>query len=122
MTSCATPVLTAERGTRMRSLTDEGKPLTLLIQRLMDADLVQPEEGSALLAGIEAWSQPGDEEGTEGTGSARRSVLVALEALAQADWSDARGVRAALDRACALIRQSSGSLAANAAESGEARA
>jgi hypothetical protein len=103
----------------MRSPTDEGIPLTLIIQRLMDADLVPPEDGLALLAEIDTWSQPADGEDSPESGSIRRPSLVALEALAQTDWSDASAVRAALDRARALVKQSSASLAAPAAETGD---
>ena len=83
----------------MRSPMEDGISLTLLIQRLMDADLVRPEEGLALLEEIEAWSHPADGEDTPEGGSVRHPSLVALEALAQTDWSDAAAVRAALDRA-----------------------
>jgi len=83
----------------MRSPIDEGIPLTLIVQRLMDADLVQPEEGLALLAEIGRSSQPADGDGTQETISNRRPSLVALDTLAQIDWTDAAAVRAALDRA-----------------------
>ena len=102
----------------MGSPLDEGIPLTLLIQRLMDADLVQPEHGLALLAEIETWSPPSGREDTHGTEAARHPSLVALDALAQADWSDARAIQAALDRAAAIVRQRPGKHAAPAAETG----
>ena len=102
----------------MGSPLDEGIPLTLLIQRLMDADLVQPKDGLALVAQVETGSQPADSEETPESGSIRRASLVALEALAQADWSDARAIQAALDRAAAIVRQRPGKHAAPAAETG----
>jgi hypothetical protein len=96
-------------------------PLPLVIQRLMDADLIQPEEGLALLAEVDGWGQPADGEDTPESGSIRRPSLIALEALAQIDWSDAADVRAALDRVRILVKQSPGNLAAPAAETGEPR-
>jgi hypothetical protein len=105
----------------MRSPTDDDIPLTLIIQRLMDADLVQPEEGLALLAEIEAWSQPAGREDAPVRSSIGHPSLVALEALAKTDWNDASAFRTALDKALALIKQSLDNLAANAAEISEPR-
>jgi len=105
----------------MRSPQEPDVPIPLLIQRLMDADLVQPEHGLALLAEIETWSPPSGREDTHGTEAARHPSLVALDALAQADWGDASAMRAALDRALALVKQSPGNLGANAAETSEPR-
>jgi hypothetical protein len=84
----------------------------------MDADLVQPEEGLAWLAEIEAWSQPADGEDTPEGGSIRHPSLVALDALAQTDWGDASAARAALDKASAVVSQSPGTLAASRVDTG----
>jgi hypothetical protein len=58
----------------------------------------------AWIAEIEAWGQPTDGKDTPEGGSIRHPSLVALDALAQADWGDASAVRAALDRARATER------------------
>ena len=107
----------------MRSRDGPDVPVTLLIQRLMDADLVQPEDGLALLRGMREVGQPEDKDGdgTPETSANRRLFLITLED----GWIKSTG---------ATLRpfgphwiefgpheQSPGNRAANAAEIGEPR-
>jgi hypothetical protein len=105
----------------MRSPKEEETPLTLVVQRLMDADLLLQEEGAALLAVIATWGQPADSEDAQETGSIRPESRIALEALVPADWSDSAAVRAALETARAIVKQYPINLAGTPAETGEPR-
>jgi hypothetical protein len=87
----------------MRTPAEAGTPLTLIIQRLMDADLLLPEEGSALLAEVEAFEQEQDKtidiesRASEG----REAFLASLEALLQTRSQDA----SIAGQAQAIVRQ-----------------
>lgn len=83
----------------------------LIVQRLMDADLLLPEEGNALLAEIEAWNLPTD--GADAQTHAER-LTQALEAIMQTDRLDASSRQAALETAHALIHQPTDSTAPEA--------
>ena len=67
----------------MRPPAEGATPLALVIQRLMDADLLFPEEGSALLAEIEAFAQTRDEAAGGSVSESREPLLRMLEALQQ---------------------------------------
>lgn len=75
----------------------------LMVQRLMDADLLLPEEGDALLAEIAAWNPPTDSADAQRTHADR--FTQALEAIMQTDRLDASARQAALEAARALIHQ-----------------
>jgi hypothetical protein len=75
----------------------------LMVQRLMDADLLLPDEGNALLTRIEAWSPPTDSEDAQRTHAER--FIEALEAIVQTDRLDASAREAALKTARTLLHQ-----------------
>ena len=81
----------------------------LIVQRLMDADLLLPEEGNALLTEIEAWNPPADSADAQRTHAER--FTRALEAIMQMDRLDASARQAVLEAAHALIRQPTDSTA-----------
>lgn len=93
----------------MRSSTSDRAQYALIVQRLMDADLLLPEEANALLAEIEAWGTPTD------SADARRihanQFTQALEAIMQTDRLDASARQVAQKTARALIHQPAGSTA-----------
>ena len=88
----------------MRASAEDGTPLALIIQRLMDADLLLPDEGSALLTAVETWRQAIDREDAQKTGSINPQALVVLEALRQSEGNAVSAVRTALDRVRAIVK------------------
>lgn len=87
----------------MRSPAPDRAQCALMVQRLMDADLLLPEEGDALLAEIEAWNPPTDSDDAPRTHADR--FIEALEALMQTDRFDTSARQAALETAHALLHQ-----------------
>lgn len=87
----------------MRSVNTDREQWALTVQRLMDADLLLPEEGNALLAEIQVWSPSTDSLDAQRRHAER--LLQALEALMQTDRLDASARQAALDTAHAVIQQ-----------------
>lgn len=75
----------------------------LIVQRLMDADVLLPEEGNALLARIEAWSPPTDSTSAHGTRADR--FAQSLGAILQTDRLDASARQAALETLRSFIQQ-----------------
>jgi hypothetical protein len=84
----------------------------------MDADLLVPEEGNALLTEIQAWSPPTDSDDAQSTHADR--CMQALKALLQTDRLDASAREAALQTARALLHQPTDSTALEA-QSGKPR-
>jgi hypothetical protein len=78
----------------------------------MDADLLLPEEGNALLMEIEAWHPPMDSADAQRAHADQFSL--ALEALMQTDRLDASARQASLETARALIHQPDASTAPEA--------
>ena len=89
----------------MRLPIEDGMPLALIVQRLMDADLLPQDWGLALLAEIEASSRSTDGNSGRRNDSSHPPPLSALADLIPSDWSDALAVRAALDRARSFVHQ-----------------
>jgi hypothetical protein len=89
----------------MGASAEESTPLCLVLQRLMDADLLLPNEGRALLAEVEAFEQAqGDAQGkTEPETASERGepTIAMLEALLRADRLDA----SIAGQAQAIVRQ-----------------
>ena len=79
----------------------ESTPLSLVIQRLMDADLLLPKEGRALLAEVEAFEQAQGEAIGRTESERGEPTIAMLEALLQADRLDATIV----GQAQAIVRQ-----------------
>src|SRR5262245_48654037 len=73
----------------------------LIVQRLMDADLLLPEEGNALLTEIQAWNPP--VVSAEAQRAHADQLTLALHALLQTDRLDASARQAALETARALM-------------------
>jgi hypothetical protein len=67
----------------MRTTGKGETPLSLIIQRLMDADLLLPEEGRALLSEIEAFDLTRDEAHEKRASEHSEPFLPSLEALLQ---------------------------------------
>lgn len=65
----------------MRTTAEVGFALTLVLQRLMDADLLVPEEGLAILAEIEAFDPAGEVSPGEERPEGIAPLLERLEAL-----------------------------------------
>ena len=78
-------------------------PYALIVQRLMDADLLLPEEGNALLTEIEVWNPPMDSADAQNMRAER--FTQALEAIMQTDRLDASARQAVLETAHALLHQ-----------------
>ena len=93
----------------MRSPAPDRVQWALIVQRLMDADLLLPEEGNALLTEIEAWNPPMDSADAQRTHADR--FIEALEAIVQTDRLDASAKEAALKTARALLHQPTDSTA-----------
>ncbi len=75
----------------------------LIVQRLMDADLLLPEEGNALLEEITAWDLPMDGPDAEATDADR--FIQALEAVLQTTRIEASARQPALKAARSLLHQ-----------------
>ncbi|HLK59063.1 MAG TPA: hypothetical protein VKU00_21055 [Chthonomonadaceae bacterium] len=73
----------------MYANTVELQRLSLMVLRLMDADLLLPEEGSALLAEIEALEQARDNATAARVASSCARLLPQLEVLVRTDRLDA---------------------------------
>jgi hypothetical protein len=67
----------------MHASAEDSTPLALIIQRLMDADLLLPDEGSALLAEVKAFEQTQDGTREDRASQSRNAFLARLEALLQ---------------------------------------
>ena len=80
--------------------------LALIVQRLVDADLLLPEEGEELLAKIAVTDELSDRDRSESTDTRVMQFLLNLEALAQSDCLDAAARQSALETARALIQPS----------------
>jgi hypothetical protein len=102
----------------MRAPSTDRVQCALIVQRLMDADLLLPEEGNALLTEIEAWSPPTDSDSAQRTHADR--FTQALEAIMLTDRLDASARQAALETAHALFHQPTDSTAPPA-QSGKPR-
>ena len=93
----------------MRSPATDRVQCALIVQRLMDADLLLPEEGDALLKEIEAWNPPTDSPDAQRMHTDR--FIQALEAIIQAERLDTSARKAALETAHALVHQPADSTA-----------
>jgi hypothetical protein len=80
---------------------DENIPLTLVIQRLMDADLLLPEEGIALLTEAKAFDQAQDRVLEGRRSESYKAFLASLEALQQTGCRNA----SIAAQAQAIVRQ-----------------
>jgi hypothetical protein len=78
----------------------------------MDADLLLPDEGDALLTEIVAWNPPTDS--AEAQRAHSEQFTQALEAIIQTDRLDASARQVVLETAHALIRQPADSTAPEA--------
>jgi hypothetical protein len=69
----------------------------------MDADLLLPQEGDALLQEIEGWCPPTDSDDAQRTHAER--FIQALEAIMRTDRLDTSARQAVLETAHALLHQ-----------------
>lgn len=88
----------------MRSPNIDRVQYALIVQRLMDADLLLPNEGKVLLTEIESWRPPADSDDAQRTHNDR--FTQALEAIMRSDRLDVSARQAALETAYALLHQS----------------
>jgi hypothetical protein len=86
----------------MGSPTPNRVQWTLMVERLMDADLLLPEEGNALLREITDWSPRPDSPEPRRVQAER--LTQALEAIGHADSLDASERQALLETVSSLVR------------------